>query len=290
MSGCGVAGRVLAGDSWDVLPGLPDGSVDVVLTDPPYGLTSKRRRFLGRERKDRGRDHLRGFGGQFWDVDSPVEDPAFWRIVARLLSSEAVVASFSAPRTWHRQAAAMIEAGLVIQGVWGWSTGNTYPASLNMTVEAGRVPAGVRPVWWDAVDWSGFGTALKSVWEPVIVASLPSGADRVAGLVERAGHGVFYVPKIQPVEQFTLDGLKHPTMKPGVLLDRLLDALDVAPGDRLLDPFLGSGSSGLAAFRRGCPWVGVELCDGSGGRPDYVGLVLERCAAEGVPAGLGGVD
>jgi site-specific DNA-methyltransferase (adenine-specific) len=50
---------------------------------------------------------------------------------------------------------------------------------------------------------------------------------------------------------------RHPTQKPLALLQRVL-AASSAPGDLVLDPFAGSATTGVAALRAGCRFLGVE--------------------------------
>jgi len=51
---------------------------------------------------------------------------------------------------------------------------------------------------------------------------------------------------------------KHPTQKPTELLERIILA-STAPGQLVLDPFSGSGTTGVAAVRHGRKYVGIEL-------------------------------
>lgn len=51
---------------------------------------------------------------------------------------------------------------------------------------------------------------------------------------------------------------KHPTQKPLELLERIVLA-STKPGDIVLDPFCGSGTTGIAAFREGRRFIGIEL-------------------------------
>jgi site-specific DNA-methyltransferase (adenine-specific) len=53
---------------------------------------------------------------------------------------------------------------------------------------------------------------------------------------------------------------KHPTQKPLALLERILLASS-SPGDLVLDPFMGSGTSALAALRKSRRFVGIEIED-----------------------------
>ncbi|WP_250512658.1 site-specific DNA-methyltransferase [Caballeronia sp. INDeC2] len=61
----------------------------------------------------------------------------------------------------------------------------------------------------------------------------------------------------------------HPTQKPLGILAPLI-AYSVPPGGIVVDPFLGSGSTAIAARQLGRQFVGCEL------NPDYVGLLDER--------------
>ena len=51
---------------------------------------------------------------------------------------------------------------------------------------------------------------------------------------------------------------KHPTQKPVVLMKHFIKTL-TNPGDLVLDPFMGSGSTGVAAQELGRRFVGIEL-------------------------------
>jgi hypothetical protein len=64
----------------------------------------------------------------------------------------------------------------------------------------------------------------------------------------------FYCPKVSPSER---DGCSHPTMKP-VDLMRYLVRLVTPIGGIVLDPFVGSGSTGIAAIRELCGFIGIE--------------------------------
>jgi len=51
---------------------------------------------------------------------------------------------------------------------------------------------------------------------------------------------------------------KHPTQKPLALLDRIIKA-STEPRDTVLDPFNGSGTTGVSAFNNGRKYIGIEL-------------------------------
>jgi modification methylase len=69
------------------------------------------------------------------------------------------------------------------------------------------------------------------------------------------------------------DGAKaHPTQKPEALLYRILLAC-TKPGDVVLDPFFGTGTTGAVARRLGRRWIGIER------EPAYVKVAQERIAS-----------
>ena len=75
------------------------------------------------------------------------------------------------------------------------------------------------------------------------------------------------------------DGAKaHPTQKPEALLYRILLAC-TKPGDVVLDPFFGTGTTGAVARRLGRRWIGIEresrLCEGRA-RADRFDLAARR--------------
>ncbi|MEQ8697490.1 MAG: site-specific DNA-methyltransferase, partial [Bauldia litoralis] len=58
------------------------------------------------------------------------------------------------------------------------------------------------------------------------------------------------------------DGSKvHPTQKPEALLHRIILATS-RPGDTILDPFFGTGTTGAVAKRLGRHWIGIERDEG----------------------------
>jgi adenine-specific DNA-methyltransferase len=85
---------------------------------------------------------------------------------------------------------------------------------------------------------------------------------------------------IGDVIDWTYSGNKlHPTQKPLSVLLPLVEAFS-RPGDTVLDPFAGSGSSLLAAKTLGRNWVGVELDAG------YHAIAAERLAHMSCSAGV----
>ena len=83
-------------------------------------------------------------------------------------------------------------------------------------------------------------------------------------------HGVYKFMKQQPSDSH--GGVEHPTRKPEALMDALVrDFTD--PGDLILDPFAGSGTTGVAAIRLGRRFIGWER------DPKYHAIAMKRLRA-----------
>lgn len=54
----------------------------------------------------------------------------------------------------------------------------------------------------------------------------------------------------------------HPAQKPVALMDWTLTTLGIKPGEVVFDPYMGSGSLGVACIRRGIRYIGVEIVQG----------------------------
>ena len=54
---------------------------------------------------------------------------------------------------------------------------------------------------------------------------------------------------------------QHPTQKPVRLLERII-ALVTQPGDTIIDPFMGSGTTGVACVQTGRNFIGIEIDEG----------------------------
>jgi DNA modification methylase len=209
------------GDCLEVLPTLDAESVDAVVTDPPYGLE-----FMGKEWdapwKDnsvqwdgRGQGSERGYSGK---ARAPVG--AFNAYVAgqryqdwcrlwaeqifRVLKPGGHLLAFGGPRTYHRLATGIEEAGFDIRDSITWLYATGFPKSLDVSkaidkasgVERPRGPVQHRinpspsihksgfgnpewspqtkdPITTEAAEWSGWGTGLKPAHEPIVLARKP---------------------------------------------------------------------------------------------------------------------
>jgi len=97
-----VTFEVIHGDCLTLMAEMEAGSVDAVVTDPPYGLA---------------------FMGKHWDHGIPGVD--FWTEALDVMKPSAYLLAFGGTRTWHRLACAIEDAGFEIRDtlMWLYSTG-----------------------------------------------------------------------------------------------------------------------------------------------------------------------
>jgi DNA modification methylase len=157
--------RVVQGDTLELLPDLPDASVDAVVCDPPYGIDFHGQEWDGKTIRRTARNrHGRLSNGQAferWTESWAAE-------LGRVLKPGGHLLAFGAPRMAHRLISGVEDSGLEIRDVLMWLHGQGMPKSR-------RLP-------------DGQGTALKPFYEPILLARRPLEGP-VADTVARHGTG-----------------------------------------------------------------------------------------------------
>lgn len=170
--------QLFVGNNLEILPTLPDNSVDSIVTDPPYGLSDNKyvadtiARWIAGER-----DFVpdgKGFMGKSWDAFVP--PPALWDECLRVLKPGGHLLSFFGSRTQDIGALAIRLAGFEIRDSIAWLYGSGFPKSLNLTE-----------------NWQGWGTALKPALEPIVVARKPITEGTIAANVNKWGTGALNI-------------------------------------------------------------------------------------------------
>ncbi len=88
----------------------------------------------------------------------------------------------------------------------------------------------------------------------------------------RSGRYATNILRVPSLKGISKEKAGHPSQKPIALIDMLVRCSS-APGDTVLDPFLGSGTTALAAHQAGRKWIGIEK------NPGYNAITRARFAA-----------
>ena len=177
--------RIACGDCLEILPTLEAGSVDAVVTDPPYGLAEK---LHGTGRGEWGKLYTEK-DGFVWDQETP-----HWFTELALSFPEAII--------------------------WGGNYFNLPPARCWLL--------------WDKMQEHSSGHA-EMAWTNLDKPIRTYRFSRV---------------------QLASEGKEHPTQKPLSLMQWCIEFLPEA--QTVLDPFMGSGTTGVACIRTGRKFIGIE--------------------------------
>ncbi|MBF9071763.1 DNA-methyltransferase [Streptacidiphilus fuscans] len=215
------------GDALSVLAQLPDDSVDAVITDPPYnsgGRTAKERTSRTAKQKYTSGDakhDLPDFPGENKDQRSY----GFWMTLLlteayRVCREGGMLLVFTDWRQSGVTEDALQAGGWLWRGIVPWHKPQARPRTGGFTQNC-------EFVYWaskGAIDGSRNPVHLPGLYS----ASQPSGRERV-----------------------------HITQKPVSVMRDLVKIC--VPGGTVLDPFAGSGSTGVAALLEGRDFIGVEM-------------------------------
>lgn len=216
--------------------------VHSIVTDPPYGLISIRKRFGGSQAPARteGNDGSfarlsGGFMGKAWDATGIEHDVEFWRLCLQILLPGGYLLAFSSPRTGHRMACAIEDAGFIIHPFIGWAYGSGFPKShaADKAIDKALGKRGRSedrniyvPATAEAAQWSGWaygGQARKPALEPIYVAQRPFSEKN--GALNILKHGVGAVN----IDGCRSEGDRHPA---NLIHDDSSEVTSLFPSDK----------------------------------------------------------
>ena len=141
------------GDCLVVMDNMKKCSVDSIVTDPPYHLTSIVERFgkEGSAPAKFGTDGAfarasKGFMGKEWDGGDIAFQVDTWRKCFELLKPGGHLIAFSGSRTYHRMAVAIEDAGFEIRDQCIWLYGSGFPKSHNIGKQIDKIQGNERKV------------------------------------------------------------------------------------------------------------------------------------------------
>src|SRR5262245_20843686 len=252
LPGAVAPNRVLVGDCLQELAKLADASVDLVFADPPYNLQLERDLLRPNNTVVDGVD-------DDWDKFESLPDydrfsRAWLAECRRVLKPDGAIWVIGSYHNIFRIGVALQDLGFWIQNDIVWRKTNPMPNfrgkrftnAHETLIWAGRDAKSRVSFNYEAMKALNDDVQMRSDW----LFPICSGPERLKDGVGRKA---------------------HPTQKPEALLSRVLLA-STGPGDLVLDPFFGTGTTGAAARRLGRRWLGIER------DPVYAEAAAERIA------------
>jgi site-specific DNA-methyltransferase (adenine-specific) len=264
--------QLICDDNVTAMRAMLANSVDACITDPPYGM------------------EIAGVG---WDHNVP--PVTTWKEVYRVLKPGAFVLSFCSPEFYHRMAVAVEDAGFrpLDMIVWMVTTkmakqNRLKPAHepifvaqkpLDGTIDhnwnkwgCGKINIDTARIPWDGKPPTGwikggskrraFGSSVAKAADQTVKEkedANPNGrypSNIIGHFDEQEHQKYFYAPRATRKERGEYND--HPTPKP-IALMRYLCRVYAPKNGVVLDPFVGSGSTGIAALQENQNFIGIDM-------------------------------
>jgi site-specific DNA-methyltransferase (adenine-specific) len=236
--------RIFQGDCLDVLAALPADSVDLIFADPPYflsnnGITCHAGRMVsvnkGEWDRSRGADANHEF------------NRAWLAACQRVLKHDGSIWVSGTSHVIHSVGFAMQQLEFKLLNDISWVKPNPPPnLSCRYFTHA-----------TETIIWAAKNKKSRHIFNYKLMKEIAGGKQMKS---------VWTIPPPEPWEK---KFGKHPTQKPLALLERILLAAS-SEGDLVLDPFMGSGTTLLAALRNNRKAIGIEI------ESQYVEMTTKR--------------
>lgn len=219
--------KLLHGDCLEIMSEIPDKSVDLILTDPPYNIA-----------RDNNFDTMGRRGIDFGEWDKGFDQFLWLNEIPRVLSKDGSVVIFNDWKNIGEIAKYCESLGLVIKDMLRWKKKNPMPRNRDRRYITDFECA----VWL---------TNKKAKWT----------FHRLSDTYQR--------PEFEYGVVSGNEKTGHPTQKPVKLMEDLL-LIHSNEEDIILDPFMGSGSTGVACVNTNRKFIGIEL------ESEYFHIAQER--------------
>lgn len=289
--------QIICGNCIDGLKTMPSSSIDGCITDPPYNYEFIGHKWNADEIKRRterikntktlikhipyGSGLAGGVRNERWYQRNAenIRDYTDWcfqwgKEVFRALKPGAYILVFNSTRTFAHVQVALENAGFYARDVIVWRKHSGIPKGLNFSKKLKK--EGIAT----AEKWAGWHSCLRNEWEAIVMLQKPLINNYLEtvkkydiGLLHAQNADGSFKPNI--IEDIKRDAKEsyniHCTTKPIDLICHLIDL--ILPLDKnkiILDPFLGSGTTAIAALRKGVSYIGFDINE------DYCRIAKKR--------------
>lgn len=267
----------------DILPTLPDASVDAIVTDPPYPEID---RDYGRMTEEQWHAMMRVVVSESRRILKPSGSAVF------ILQPNSAKVGRMRAWLWEFMAWTAREWNQV-QDVWWWNPSS--PPTVHCHRTRGLMRPSVKACIWlgepncyrnqDEVLWTQSDANAARIRSDRALQYKPSGftmrPGRCVGVSdERGGVTPFNLLPISNTDSANSGGSHGHGAATPLSLCEWWTRYIVPPNGIILDPFMGSGTTGIAARKHGAGYIGIEQHE------PYVKMAIERIAAKRLAQGV----
>lgn len=241
--------RILPGDCIEVLNSLPEKCVDLIFADPPYNLQLQQALWRPDMTKvdavDDAWDRFAGF--EEYDEFSR----AWLSACRRVLKDNGTIWVIGTYHNIYRLGAIMQDLGFWFLNDIIWVKANPMPNFRGVRFTNAH----------ETLLWASKNKGARHTFNHHAMKALNDGVQMRSD---------WRLPICSGAERLKANGKKaHSTQKPEALLTRVLLSSS-NPGEIVLDPFFGSGTTGAVATKLGRRWIGIER------DPAYIEIAQKR--------------
>ncbi len=288
--------KITLGDCLEYLPDLTDNSIDLFLSDIPYGInlddwdvlhSNTNSALLGKSPAQEGKtgfkrrgkpingwaqsDRSIGLEYQVWCQEWATK-------VYPKMKKGSFLFIFGARRTIHRVINAFEDSGFLLKDILAWKKPSAHHRAQRVSIVLER-----RGLKKEAKKWEGWRLGnLAPIWEPIawFIKPYTIGGTITDNILENEV-GAMNIDECKlngtsptNVLEFGFEKNErriHEAQKPLALIEYLIK-LTTQKGQLVLDPFMGSGTTAVAAIKLGRRYIGFEA------NPEFHSKSLERIA------------
>ncbi|MEA2088501.1 MAG: site-specific DNA-methyltransferase [Patescibacteria group bacterium] len=289
--------KIILGNSLEILSDIKDNSIDIVLTDPPYFLDKLDNNWEYKKVENTKNQHtIKSLpAGMKFDRKQGQEFYKWYLIISqqiyRILKPGGFFFSFSSPRLYHRMASAIDDAGLEIRDcfLWLYTQNQAKAMSINHFIDKMKISEKEKVKL--KKKFKGWKTPqLKSCFEPIVMSQKSTDETYLNNMIKnniglmntniKVGDNMFpsnvlTVDNIneiidksfligKPTKKEKGDFNNHKTVKPLEICEHIIKLTAFYKNAVILDPFVGSGTTAIAAKKLGLNYIGIDA------NPEYV--------------------
>lgn len=295
--------KIILGDALDILKKIESNSIDLVLTDPPYFLDKLDNNWSDKKvNNKRNQKVIKSLpAGMKFDKKQGLEFYKWYLNISkelyRVLKPGGFFFSFSSPRLYHRLASAMDDAGFEIRDcfLWLYTQNQVKAMSLDHFIDKMNIKKKEKEKLKEK--YAGWKTPqIKSCFEPIAMGQKPTNETYIKNMIKnnvglintevRVGDNMFpsnvmsvdnvneiidkyfLISKPNKNEKGETNG--HKTVKPLELCEYIIRLTAFYKDAIVLDPFIGSGTTAVAAKAIGLNYIGIDI------NQEYVEISKER--------------